>query len=395
MERKIKLKLSINRLNLLIYAFFLYPVYTSFLMIFFPSWLIVIFGNLIILLFFLLYIKNKGIKKDILFIYLTTILFFILNSLRNSSYLTLYLDSHWGFLAIYGLHTGIFGYTLIRNIDNFNQFEIIIKKISFILMIFYCIQCLEPLLNTYWIINGEKMVYNMDFGYSIQFPIIFMIYFYLKEKKIIYLILSVLGTVAIILFGSRGPLIGIILYGVIQFVLYKKKNRMIRLIITCIVMLLMVLIIMDGSLIKNILSFLAEKGIVSRTLSKLVNNLATDDTGRNIIRHSITNLFNYNGILFGYGPLGDQILTGYYSHNLILEILVTFGLLLGPILIFVFTFFLIFSFIKSKGTILNNYLIIFLCLSIPKLFLSSSFWRESFFWILMGMIVNTISKNKS
>lgn len=389
---KNKFTVTISYPGLLIFAFFLYPVYTDLLMILLPSQITVILGNSLILFFLVLHVYRCGIKKDIILLYLITFFLFLIYIFKDDSYFLLYSDSQWGFLSIYGLHTGIFGYTLIRSVEDLSHYENIIKKICFILMIYYSIQCLEPLINTYWIIDGEKMVYNMSFGYSIQLPIIFMIYFYLKEKNYLYLIFIILGLVEIILFGSRGPLIGILIYSIIQFILYKEKNKFLRVLISFIALVIILFVFTDVELLQNIIDFLSERGIVSRTLSKFANSAAVDDNGRNLVRQEIYKLFYENTIIVGYGPLGDFVLTGHYSHNIILEVVVTFGLILGPILIISFLLMLIYAYLKSKKSVINNYIIMFFCLSIPKLFISSSFWRESCFWILTGLLVNVITK---
>ena len=393
--KKLTLKVPTAYSNLLVYSFFLYPVFTYFLSNFIPSIILVITVNLIILLLFFLLVKDCGIKKDIIYVYLITIALFFIYSLQGSLYQSLYLDPQWGLVAIYGVHTGIFGYALIRSIINLSDFEKQMKKISIILIIFYSIQCLQPLLHTYWIIDGKQMVYNMTFGYSIQFPIIFLIYFYLKEKNIIFLIFGFLGIIEIILFGSRGPLIGIFIYSIMQFIKYKKKNKNLRIILSLILIIIIFLILSNNLLIQNTLQFLSEHGITSRTLSKLANDVVTDDTGRSIVRQGILELLNKFNICFGYGPLGDHVLTGHYSHNILLEVIITFGIVVGPILIVAFIFSFLYSYIKSKNTLINNYILIFACLSLPKLFVSSSFWRESNFWILLGLIVTVIRDKKN
>ena len=136
------------------------------------------------------------------------------------------------------------------------------------------------------------------------------------------------------------------------------------------------------------LYFLATEGITDLSVSSL--------NGRSRLYSTLIDIIKNSGLFTMYGAYGDRVLLNgsyAYAHNLILEILITFGKFFGGIFIILY----IFSFVKN---ILNKHcagisgqmlLAAFVAFSVCRLFISSSFWYEPYFW---GSIALMVTMNK-
>jgi len=388
-------KIKYSQVDLLLYCYFLYPIFiiitSSFVS---SSGILVVIGNIGILINFILLFKKKKLKIDCIILILTIILYFSIYSLSNGEYLTFYLSNQSGLLRIFGLHTGVFTYVIFRVISDPVRLKEILLKVAIISFIVYTIQAIEPLTNGYWIIDGIWAPYNMSYGYNVLFPVIIFIYYFFYTKKIQYMLFAVVGGFEILLLGSRGPFFGIAFFILIYALLMDYKYKGFKIFILLSVIIICYMLLQNPELFIKLSDFLKQNGLPSRTIRKIAEGILLDDTGRRTIREAIYDMFLNTRIIIGYGPLGDHILTGSYSHNLILEFLVSFGIILGPLLLIALFVSSIYVFLKKDNEWFAVY-IIFLALSIPKLMISSSFWYEGTFWAMIAILVNMRSKIKT
>ena len=75
-----------------------------------------------------------------------------------------------------------------------------------------------------------------------------------------------------------------------------------------------------------------------------------------------------------------------YPHNIILEVLVQYGIIIGILLIIWFAVRIVVTYICEEEK--RNALIILGCISIVHLMVSSSYLEEPMFFALMGMVLN-------
>ena len=91
-----------------------------------------------------------------------------------------------------------------------------------------------------------------------------------------------------------------------------------------------------------------------------------------------------------YGAYGDRYFLNPhypYAHNIIYEILITFGKCLGGIILICIVFNFIKVCIKNKNQ-KGLMTLIFGSFSISRLLISSSFWIEPYFWAFLAIMVN-------
>ena len=107
-----------------------------------------------------------------------------------------------------------------------------LKVSALIMAICYSYQALDVIRNGVWtrgsIYNGVSVIvksnYNLNWGYNVYVICVILFGFYLLERKVGYLILSGIGLIGIILYGSRGPIIMFAANILLSVLLYKKNN---------------------------------------------------------------------------------------------------------------------------------------------------------------------------
>lgn len=242
----------------------------------------------------------------------------------------------------------------------------------------------------------------MDLGIAIVPPLMFTLsYGFIYKSKIIFNI-----TLSISLFFSifinRGLVLTLFIYILLILVLFyfkKIKQRIYFLIIGVISML----VISNIDLIQRLSSLLAVWGMESRNLTLITNDMLSDSSGRDTIYLILKNEL-INRPIFGYGLFGDRLILNRflgkptYSHNIILELIVSFGFLGGIIIIVTFTSLIISTGYKIWKNGLEEEKMFFLCMttiSVIPLFFSSSFLLWPFFSLYLPYIIKGVNYEKN
>ncbi len=340
-----------------------------------------------LILFGLIFLKNiKNIKWDGIILYFLCIIFFIITIKIHPEYSERYLDIYnngrFSALAIFSLGAGIYTYYIIRMFDgDTDELYNVFKKIPYI--IFF--------LNLGTLINRSS-VYAMDFGYQMEMAaILFMAQYLYEEKKITKLILSFCAIFFGIIYGARATVLGYVVF-IFLYMIWQKKVTFKKLILICIGII--------GAILYNSQKFMiwlyeliCSLGLESRTLYLIAsgNVLAADTARQERIWPVLINLLKNSKFFKMYGAFGDRYYLNPhypYAHNIILEILVTFGKGAGGLILIYILVRFIFTCIKDKETG-GLMTLIFGSFSICRLMVSSSFWIEPYFWAFLAIMVNS------
>ena len=212
--------------------------------------------------------------------------------------------------------------------------------------------------------------YNMSFSYGLLLPMV-SLYSHRNKYSVLASFLLFIFVVAI---GSRGAAVVFALYIFMDIVLFNKKY------IPLIALLVLGIIVS----IPIFLNYLDELGVSSRTLMLLLSGEINQDSGRSEVYELVLTPLLQNPIL-GLGLWGDRYyIDGFYCHNIILEILLNFGLIIGPLIIIVFVYKFIVTYIRSSSASKQILLKYFISCILP-LFLSNSYLIAPIFGISMGI----------
>ena len=344
----------------------------------------VLIQGLLYLYSFIYVYKRKGMT--IIKVYTFFIIVFLINDLvhyENSKYL---INVIFPFFF-----TCLPAYLYVSSIENFKNFEYIMNKVADLSFIFTIIILISVLLGL-----GENIEYSMGLSYYLLFSLIIFTKKFIENYNIIDLIKVLITFILIVLLGARGP---ILCFGAYYFL--KKYNfkdiLSIRDIVSKIFTLIVIIVLLYNYryFLKIIYDFFYYNfNIRSRTIELLINDIY-HSSGRNIIYSNMITNINSHPFL-GVGIAGDRAIMGdsaLYAHNIILEILVSFGIIIGSIIIILLLFLMMYAIVKSNNKTYNM-IIIWICIGFISLLFSESYLREINFWIMLAMLIK-ISRGKS
>lgn len=277
--------------------------------------------------------------------------------------------------------SGLSGFLLYRCIANYDTLYEAFKKISYLVISYATIIVLTSQIGTAY----------MGFSYAILVFILFALYDGLFKKNKVTLLFGMIGSIVNILGGTRGSILCIAAF-LLFFLIFSKRYK--------IVLFASVLGILFISFYNKILALFTELantiGIKSRiidALSGLNMNSIAYANGRTSITDVSLELIKRNPL--GYGFLGERsqlngaiywFTTNGYAHNIFLELILQFGVVLGSVIIvfmiYKIVWFLIhFDYRKSNMALA----IVFLCYCI-NLFVSRSYTTTFEFWAFWGIL---------
>lgn len=212
--------------------------------------------------------------------------------------------------------------------------------------------------------------YNMAFSFACVLP---FVVFYSHRKiydKIVCLVLFVL----VLAIGARGPALCMALYVILDMFQHKSRGRFF-------ILLFIVVFIILLPLLNN---WLFSIGISSRSLNMLLYGDISSDSGRSSLRaYFISKLVEHP--FLGIGLFGDRLLEDIpYCHNLILEIVLDFGIPVGGTLLVIGLVKLISIYFKVDSDDRNRILRYFCALVLPFM-TSGSYLISSNLAIFLGL----------
>ncbi len=213
--------------------------------------------------------------------------------------------------------------------------------------------------------------YNMAFSFACVLP---FVSFY-SHRKIYDFIICVFLFIIVIGIGARGGALAMAFYVVFDVFQHKSKWRFV----------ILFFIVSFIALIPFLDSWFDSIGITSRTLTKILDEDITSDSGRSWIWNSFWNSL-LNHPFLGIGLYGDRGIYASvpYCHNLFLEILIDFGFIIGGGGILIGLLKLITLYIHSSEINKNNIIKYISALIVPFL-TSGSYLVSSNFAIFIGL----------
>lgn len=158
---------------------------------------------------------------------------------------------------------------------------------------------------------SEEFTYSMSFGYSFLLPTVYLV----SQKNNIDRLLGLLLFLMVLVDGSRGPAVVIVLYYAyyIMFV-SESKSRWKSIAILVVVAGLAVTYLAGTQYVEN-----------SRTISLMTSGeTVSHDSGRDAIQDKVKVKIEERP-LFGWGVGADRHFMGTYSHNIFLEVTLHYG----------------------------------------------------------------------
>ena len=343
-----------------------------------------------LLFFFIIramFVAGKAVKRDIIFFVLfmffswvIAYVFFLYNKFLMFTSWTDVMGNPLYILFIYSF----LGYFFTRYITDYDLFEKYLVRTSIVVVI-------ASIISFFITLEDDYQKQYMVFSYNMTLPITFLLIMFFERKKVLYLVIGLVGFTAIFLAGSRGAVASCLISILIYFI-FRKDSLREKILIVVLLGLFLVLVIQYFDRIIYEISRLSEMiGIDSRTILMIQEGAFFEDSGRSGIRRELIENFS----ILGSGIYGDRIITGgSYAHNFVIEVIAQYGYLLGTAVV-ILVFYLMLRGLFAKDNRSRVLVVLFMSTGFIKLFFSGSYLnQEPAFYVFLGLCVNSISKEK-
>lgn len=259
-----------------------------------------------------------------------------------------------------------------------------LERFSYVSIILALLQYLTAL-------TKETVPEYMTFSYNILMQTAFLIMLNFKKANWHRLTLSIVGAVLILIAGCRGALVGLLVSTAVYYLFVMDRTSTKRTVSLILITLgCLGLIIFWESILNGLADLLDMLNIPSRTVTLLASESFFADSGRQGIRSRALESLN----ILGHGLYGDRILlSGGYVHNMAIELLLDYGLILGTGIVIA----LVIVIWKGLTGASGDYRLLIsalLSVGVIKLFASSSYLgQEPGFFLLLGLCLNSIRGN--
>lgn len=240
---------------------------------------------------------------------------------------------------------------------------------------------------------------NMGLSYSLVPHVCLLVYFSLMYKNINDIICVILGFFMVLAYGTRGPILCIIATFIGVWLLLNWTKLTIGKSVTFLSIIGIVSLIIWEA-IPLIGQVLINSGFSDRIVGFLMSGDFAEDFGREMIQDVVMEQVKRNPS--GFGLAYDRSLDDWwghsisYSHNIVLELWISFGVIIGSILFACLLFLLIRGVYSAKTVNQKGFIIALICSTgLVRLFMSGTFLDSPELYLLIGVCICAIKKKKN
>lgn len=340
--------------------------------------------NIIYIVVFIGYYYNSGKREKtagiiMMFFYV----FLLLLSLLLNSGLQVYSIT----LTLLFISRFLLAFVMIRSLEYPQQLIRRVFHLSWIIPVYVLLYVISPKdLSTGY-------AYSITFSYNLLLPAIaaFYSFYVLKEKRIYALTISLIAFCGMLVYGSRGTVVCIAV-GVIYILFFNRSNYTARkfFVILGLVVIIFSLMIAKDSLLSTLIYLLPN----SRSLYLLQNSNFLWDSNRTnyfvmareYIQSSPLKVTGLAGDTFIYGnQFGMGVELGRHSHNMFVELIVSYGVLLGGVACVYIAYKIIASLFRAKKSPeMRDLCALIVIPLIPYILISGSLCQSYQHWLILG-----------
>lgn len=223
--------------------------------------------------------------------------------------------------------------------------------------------------------------YNMVFGYNALIGILLLTDDLFVRFRLSLAIMIIVTLAIILVYGSRGPILCFAVFLILKLTFSRKIRLQKKVFYATIITATATLTVsLWTDLALTIIEFANQFGFSARTLSYIVNHKITEGRFFDKLVEASNEID-----LMGLGIAGDTNIFGMYSHNIVFEVLFSFGYLFGTILLGYFLFFTIYGILFSKNENYHRLCKVLFCCSFVKLLFTGSFIGEYLFYAFLAI----------
>lgn len=246
------------------------------------------------------------------------------------------------------------------------------------------------LLLPYLFLTQGSIVYSMPASYQLLFcTLIHINDFFQKNSKWkgLKCILIVVEIAFIFVRGARGPLLCLAVFVILKLLTEFSSNKQALFFTIVGVIVCAVAFVHFDALLSGIGVLLNRFGLYSRTYEQFAADAILSDSGRNVLQSHAIELIRENP-LWGYGVSADmKLIGGQYTHNIFLELVFDFGVIVGSVFFLVITAFVVETVFMQRG-IEKELRMLFIPMGYVMLFVSGTYLQSIYLFILLGIALH-------
>lgn len=298
----------------------------------------------------------------------------------------------------YCLLVCLFIYVLVRQIDKFSVLFKYSLRVSYILIAMCWIEFFS-------LFTGYPAVAAyLDYSETLLISSSVAYYYCLMKKNNWQFVLLILNIVPMYLIGARGSVLLYMVLPLVCLIFDRQKKNVVRNLLAFVTFAIFVSVVTlnvfdIGDVIQYKLKFV---NITSRTLTMAQNNQILDPNSRSELWMMGLEALPEN-IVLGQGLFGDRVvtyntgLTRYpymYVHNLFIELMVQFGVILGIVLSLIIIYIFFKSLFLSRNSFERTIVMFLLPAGVGNLMFSFSYTLHRSFWLVLAIAVGVVFAKK-
>lgn len=235
---------------------------------------------------------------------------------------------------------------------------------------------------------------NMYVAYNILPHVTLLLWNSLNKFNILHIVFMIVGVLFLLSCGTRGPLVCLAFFGIIYFIFF-MNFKFAFLIKGIILSIAGIMLLFLHEIISYIAFMFTGLNLSTRILDKFISGELGNDSGRSSIKIVFYKILDNSDSITGIGYFGSQRFGYIYPHDIILDFQLSYGYVLGDILLASICCLCVLAIYYSKTKHERCMIIMMFSFTIIKLFLSSTFLTEMFFYALIGYCCKILLDNKN
>ena len=244
--------------------------------------------------------------------------------------------------------------------------------------------------------NLDGVEDHMAAAYATLPHVLLIVWYTLKNTKAFNFIMSIMSFIVLFAMGTRGPIIFALLFIALYllYILFRNTKKTAKLLVITVFSIILINI----EAIINYLSIFVERAGGSMRVFDIMDQFEIGEDISSLAKIEIINTLIdsiQSNWLTGLGMGGDRLIIGGYAHNLLIELLVSYGYI-GGIAFFIALCLLIY---KANNKTSNEYeksfLLLLVIIGFISLFISNSYLQNPWFFFLIGYSLRLLYKRTS
>ena len=299
------------------------------------------------------------------------------------------------FASVFYPSDGIFAFLFVCLCESDEDLRRNMRIVAWIMLLFAAYQLIPVIRTGHWNtaartgLRTNQSTYSLGFGYRTILCVMVFWNEFRTGGKYLYLAMSGLSLVMVLKYGGRGCLLALAVFLLLRYMVHARNQGWKNALIVAAALFVFWLWYSETyiALIQFAAAHAGKLG-QSRTVQKLLDGTFFEDNARKRIWALSAGIIRDNWP-FGRGAYGDRLIIGQYyswgySHDIFLEMMVTFGAA-GAVIMALFILGIVRFVTDRKNDGCVDVFLVFVGLAC-QLLVSDSFWYNTAFWAILAMM---------